>query len=484
MIFFYRFDYSTLSSWDEAWYGSIAREILTRNDWITMHFNGVPFYDHPPMGFWIMAVFYKIFGISEFSTRLPSVLVGIGTSILMYKMGEGFFGKKIIGFIAGLIVSTCVWYVIRVRSGNLDALFLFFYVATVYTAFLTKKTFKWFPICMISFGALIMTKTLAGASASAIILWFIFPYIFKSRWNMLYALLGIVAFTIIVVPWYHYHLSTNSSFYQYHFIHIGARDSKFTFSMLTHLQWELPLFYLHMGVRKWFYLWQLSSSIVCLSAIFHTIQGIRFFLQKKTFKQWPLVHAELGLIGWNVVILVPFLTTDLTQIWHLIPVYAPLALVVAYGIYMAMNWGIYLVKKIPLKPLSSLLNNQYVITAIYIIPFFLIAYLQIKTFYYEVFPTSHYVVDEVDILKKTKKYNKMVYIDRDYLPIAVYYSEQVVKEQPRYGDDVATMQNFIDQHNEGVLVIKNSAVDQYMKTQPKVLVLDKNNSFSIIREVK
>ncbi len=125
-MYFFHVDYTPLSSWDEAWYASIAREILTANDWITLHFNGIPFYDHPPMGFWIMAIFYKVFGVSEFSTRLPSVLAGIGSSILIYKLGHGLFNKKIIGYIAALILSTSVWYVLRVRSGNLDSLFLFF----------------------------------------------------------------------------------------------------------------------------------------------------------------------------------------------------------------------------------------------------------------------------------------------------------------------------------------------------------------------
>src|SRR3990172_4861421 len=76
-IFFYRLDYSTLASWDEAWYASIARDMASTGNFMQMMWNGKPFYDHPPMGFWLIAISYRLFGISEFSTRFPSALLGV-----------------------------------------------------------------------------------------------------------------------------------------------------------------------------------------------------------------------------------------------------------------------------------------------------------------------------------------------------------------------------------------------------------------------
>src|SRR5690242_12398454 len=83
-FFFYRLDYNTLASWDEAWYGSIAREIVRTGDFIKMMWNGQPYFDHPPMGFWLMSISYKIFGINEFSTRFPSAVLGLGAVVLIY----------------------------------------------------------------------------------------------------------------------------------------------------------------------------------------------------------------------------------------------------------------------------------------------------------------------------------------------------------------------------------------------------------------
>lgn len=482
-LYVYRVNYTVLTSWDEAWYASIAHEILKSGDWLTLHFNGEPFFDHPPMGFWIMATFYKLFGVSEFTTRLPSVIAGLGTSFLMYKLGEGLFKKKIIGFIAACILSTCVWYVLRVRSGNLDALSLFFYVATVYFAYLSAKSFKWFPLCAVAFGALVMTKTLAGVSAIVIILWFIIPYLFRSKWNGIYVIAGVALFCGIVVPWYRYHLVTNSSFYQYHFIHIGARDKSFSVENYSKLSWELPLFYLHMGVRKWYDPWLASLVVVGVLVLLRLFQAVKSLSLRKKFEKWQELHHLFAVIGWNMVVLVPFLTTDKTEIWHLIPVYAPLALIVAYGAYIVFDVTTILIKKIRISFISHLLSSQYVLASLYLLPFLFIIFLQIKTFYAEVFPSSKYVVDEVDILKKARKYNKTVVIDRDYVPIAVFYSQQRVKEQPRYASDAETVQNFIDQPEDAVLVTKNSAVEKYESLQKSTIkILEKNASYSIIEE--
>ena len=482
-LFFYRLDYQSLTSWDEAWYASISREIITKNDWLNLRFNGQSYFDHPPMGFWLMAVSYKFFGVSEFSTRLPSALSGVLSVTLLYLFGQYAFKKKEIGFVAGMILATCVWYVLRARSGNLDALFLFFYIATVFTAFLCTKSFRWFPVCMMMFGTLIMTKTLAGTSAGILILWLILPYAFKSKRNLLYLALGGIFFYIIVFPWYQYQLSTHSDFYQQHFINIGQRNRELNFATLTHLEWQLPLFYLHMGVRKWYYLWQLTLVISSLFAFGNLAYGLKMFLMKRKFKNWNHLHTVFGLIIWNTVILYPFLTTSLTQIWHLIPVYGPLALIIAFGTYQVVVIVINILKKN--HYLNIFFRHQILVDGVYILPLLFIAIFQIKIFYPEVIPASKYEVDEVDILKTSAKYltkETNLLIDRDYVPIAVFYTNHSVIEHTRESDDVGTIQKVFDQRENFILIIRNGIVDNYQKAGLPYKLKARNNSFSIITE--
>src|SRR3989344_3651755 len=190
-IFFYRLDYNTLESWDEAWYASIAKNIAQTGNFIQMSWRGQPYYDHPPMGFWLMAVSYKLLGINEFSTRIPSALLGLLSILLIYQIGFDLSKKRVVGFAASLILGTSVWYVIRVRSGNLESVFIFFYLLTVWLSLKSAKNFIWFPLTMLSFAGLILSKTLVGLSAVILILFFNFKQLISIKKNLLLIFLGI-----------------------------------------------------------------------------------------------------------------------------------------------------------------------------------------------------------------------------------------------------------------------------------------------------
>lgn len=74
-----------LTDTTEARYGEIARIMAETGDFITPWFNyGVPFWGKPPLSFWTEAIAFKLFGVSEFSVRLPSLLATAITIDLLY----------------------------------------------------------------------------------------------------------------------------------------------------------------------------------------------------------------------------------------------------------------------------------------------------------------------------------------------------------------------------------------------------------------
>src|SRR5690348_154624 len=48
-----------------------AREMLLRHDWVTLYTNGIRYMEKAPLMFWLVAASYRIFGIHEWTTRLP-----------------------------------------------------------------------------------------------------------------------------------------------------------------------------------------------------------------------------------------------------------------------------------------------------------------------------------------------------------------------------------------------------------------------------
>ena len=71
-------DFYPLMDTTEARYAEIARKMLELNDWVTPWFDyNVPFWGKPPLSFWVTAISFKWFGISELNARLPHFLAGL-----------------------------------------------------------------------------------------------------------------------------------------------------------------------------------------------------------------------------------------------------------------------------------------------------------------------------------------------------------------------------------------------------------------------
>jgi len=457
-IFFYHLDYTTLVSFDEAWYGAIAKNIIKNNDWLNLEFNGKPYYDHPPMGFWLMALSYKIFGISEFSTRFPSSFLGVLTILLLFLTAEKLFKNRFLSFCSSLLMLTSVWYVLRVRSGNLDGFLVFFYVLTVYLILKTKERFIFFPLLTLSFAGLMLTKTLVGLPVLILILFFLWQEILNFKKNWRFLTLGLLSFSILFFPWYLSQWQKYSDFYQYHFLTIGARN-KDLWSFFKLINIDKSFFYLHMGIRKWYYPWLLSSLFLLLT--------FKAFVKKEVF----------FVFLWLFLVLYPFLTSERTELWHLIPVYLPIALITPLGIYSLIFFLLKMI--ISGKKVAGKIANFLVLLS-----FLFLSFIQFKIYYYEVFPQSRFIPDDVDISKKLAKYSKRIFLDDDFFPVAVFYSGKEIQPLFTLSDDKKTLVKlFLSDEKDFVIVTRNWALNNLKENNLSYKLLEKNNSYSIIEKL-
>ena len=59
-----------LSNPDEGRYGEIPREMAVTGDFVTPRLNGVKYFEKPPLVYWLSALTFQQFGVSEFTVRL------------------------------------------------------------------------------------------------------------------------------------------------------------------------------------------------------------------------------------------------------------------------------------------------------------------------------------------------------------------------------------------------------------------------------
>src|SRR3989344_7214231 len=158
-LFFYKLGQSSLVSFDEAWYGDIARNIIKNKDLINLKFNGNAYLDHPPAGFWLIAASENFFGANEFGVRFAPSLSGLFCMLILYLLCNKLFSRSV-GFAAALSLPSAFWFLFRARSGNLDVILTFFFLLTIYFSILASKEKKFLLPWSIALSYLILTKTL------------------------------------------------------------------------------------------------------------------------------------------------------------------------------------------------------------------------------------------------------------------------------------------------------------------------------------
>jgi len=73
---------------DEPRYAEVAREMLARHDLVTPTLGGLPWFEKPPLLYWLMAAGYRVFGVTEYAARLGPAICGLLTALFVFWIGK------------------------------------------------------------------------------------------------------------------------------------------------------------------------------------------------------------------------------------------------------------------------------------------------------------------------------------------------------------------------------------------------------------
>lgn len=127
LLFTARLGATDLWAPDEPRYAAIAEELRSLRHGpkglVLLHLNGVPYTQKPPLYFWTAALFGAPGEhVDERAARLPSALAGVGTVLGTVWIGHLLLGRLALGVLAGALLATSFRFAWSARRAQLDIL--------------------------------------------------------------------------------------------------------------------------------------------------------------------------------------------------------------------------------------------------------------------------------------------------------------------------------------------------------------------------
>ena len=399
-ICFYQLGLSSLTDWDEAWYGEVAKQMLRSKEYIVPHWNGSVFFDKPPLYMWVTSFVAQFIGLNEFSVRFTSAVAGAITIILAFRYSLNKWGiiPSFLTFVTLSLNNIFIW---RVRSGNLDALTTLF-IFLVY--FVTISHHKYRHIFLgVLFSVIYLTK--ASLMGLPFVIFCSYEIIYRSRDIKIYwkrYLQMVLIIVVFVGGWLTLSsLKVGVSFVKYY---LFASDQ--------------GVMNLSLEFFKSNYLWHVYYSLQ-RRFFFVFCFGIIFLIPK-------IKKGTTFLLLANGLALILFLSfTERDNNWYLLPSVPFWSLIIGYGTFRFIN----LIPKI-----------KYILIITVLIP---TLYVTQKTYRENIIPIiqtnsgSQLKEAAIYISKNSEPNEVVIRLDQLY-PLTIYYSDRVVHSaydnEPRTGE--------------------------------------------------
>lgn len=187
---------------DSAQHATMAMRMYTENDFWNIIKLHQPYLDKPHMHFWLSALSFKLFGISEFAYRLPAVLFLWAGAYATFRLGKLLY-EKTVGHIGALIFLSSQTIILSAHDVRTDAVLTGATILAIWKITAYLKNSKWTDVVLgaVFMGIAFSTK---GLIAVVVVGLSIFSYLLYERnWKRFFrykTLLGLVAFILSITP--------------------------------------------------------------------------------------------------------------------------------------------------------------------------------------------------------------------------------------------------------------------------------------------
>lgn len=209
-LIFWQLGAGSLTDFDEADYAQSAHEMLWHSDFNTPRWNGMEFFDKPPVCQWGTALAFALFGVNEFSARLVSATCGVLVVLMTYVLGRDLFNNRLLamGAAVGLLgvgsnlFSHGYSFVSLARVGMLDMALILSYMVALRCAWKAQHNPCYLIFLGIPLGLGLMIKSIAGLFAFGSVSLFLLCGLPKKLWWRRETFLGLCLAAAVAAPWH------------------------------------------------------------------------------------------------------------------------------------------------------------------------------------------------------------------------------------------------------------------------------------------
>jgi 4-amino-4-deoxy-L-arabinose transferase-like glycosyltransferase len=211
-----------LFDWDEINFAESAREMILTGNYSRVQIDFKPFWEKPPLFFWMQAAAMQLFGINEFASRFPNAFIGVVTLVTLFLIGKKLRNETF-GFIWALAYLGAFTPHLYFKSGIIDPTFNLFILLGIYFTYKTKiKTAKSLLNIMLAgffIGLAILTKgPVGGLIWGLTVFFYLISTRFKQSLNWKEILIFGISCLLVASIWFANELINNGFWFINEFI--------------------------------------------------------------------------------------------------------------------------------------------------------------------------------------------------------------------------------------------------------------------------
>lgn len=303
---------------DEGRYAEIPREMLASGDWLVPHLNNLVYIEKPPLQYWATALSYEIFGVNVWAARLYTGLSGLLTVLVTAALARRLWGG-VVAWRAGIMLGASLALLVMSQQLTLDMSLAFFTTLTLAGFCIAQEARtddarrrRWMWLAWVSAAGAFLTKGLVALALPALTLC-AYSLLYRQwrPWRRLSIASGLVLFLVLTLPWCVLMQHHVPQFFDFFFV----REHFQRFLTKIEARYEPP----------WFFIPVLAAGSLpwLLPAGRALASGWRASTRPPEF------DARRFLWVWCAVVFVFFSLSDSKLIPYILPLFAPLVLLMA-----------------------------------------------------------------------------------------------------------------------------------------------------------